>query len=136
MSAIFDEIIKLPSGMVLPKVVADLTPEQLADISNGCGPASVKMKLIPDSILGVNFRDACNVHDACYHFGEDESDKQFADELFLLNLVALINKHCPGSGLLDHGQRVACRSAAFDYYVAVAEFGDSAFWADKDRPKC
>jgi hypothetical protein len=131
MSDIFSEVVKKPSGMIVPRIVADLTPAQLADICNGCGPESMKVKLIPDSILGVNFRPACDAHDACYHFGQDEWDKRIADRLFLGNLLVAIDAHCAANGILDKVQRVACRSAAFDYYKAVADWGDAAFWAHK-----
>lgn len=133
MSDIFAEVIKTPSGMILPRIVADLTPERLKDISNGCGPESIKTKLIPDSILGVSFYDACCGHDACYSFGEDETNKRIADRCFLYNLLVAVDAHCTAAGIIEHARRFACRSAAFNYYVAVAELGDTAFWAHKGK---
>jgi len=131
MSDIFRQVVKTPSGMILPKVVADLTPEQLADISNGCGPASEMVKLVPDKILGVNFNAACCGHDGCYGFGEDDEDKRVADRLFLYNLLAAVDGHCKARGIIDRAQRVACRDAAWEYYKAVADWGRSAFYAGK-----
>jgi len=136
MSGIFAEVIVTTSGRIVPKIVFDLTPEQLAEISNGCGPASEKTKLVPDEILGVNFRDACNAHDACYEFGVDEADKRLSDRLFLFNLLVAVDAHCAANGVLEQVQRVACRSAAFDYYKAVAGWGDAAFYAGKEQSKC
>jgi hypothetical protein len=130
----FQDIRRRQDGLILPKVVCDLSAEQLADISNGCGPESMKVKLIPDRILGVNFRDACNGHDACYSFGEDEEDKRESDRLFLCNLLYAVDRHCVASGVLDEVERTACREAAFEYYRAVADWGDSAFWAQKAKP--
>ncbi len=117
----------------MPNVIASLLPEQLADLSNGCGPASMKVKLIPDSILGVDFFPACSGHDACYAFGEDEDDKRLADRIFLFNLLAAVDEHCIENGIVDRVQRVACREAAFAYYKAVADWGKSAFWAGKEK---
>lgn len=131
MSSIFDVMARRADGLVLPKVVADLTPEQLADISNGCGPAGQKMKLVPDEILGVDFKDACNGHDGCYAFGVDEEDKREADRCFLHNLLHAVDEHCKANGILDHLERIACRKAAFAYYLAVASWGDGAFYAGK-----
>jgi hypothetical protein len=134
MSKTFLDIRRRQDGLILPKVVCDLSAEQLADISNGCGPESMKVKLVPDKILGVNFRDACNGHDGCYHFGEDEEDKRVSDRLFLCNLLAAVDSHCKTSGILDGMEKTACREAAFEYYRAVADWGDSAFWAGKTMP--
>jgi hypothetical protein len=131
MSEIFKDVRRRPDGMVLPKVVCDLSAEQIADISNGCGPASMKTKLVPDAILGVDFRGACNGHDCCYHFGVDEEDKRISDRLFLFNLLLAVDGHCAANGIGDKLERAACRSAAFDYYKAVADWGDSAFYAGK-----
>lgn len=132
MSDIFKVVLRTPNGLILPKAVADLTHEQLADISNGCGPASMKVKLIPDEILGVDFKGACNGHDGCYHFGVDEEDKRVSDRLFLYNLLVAVDGHCAANGIIDRVQRVACRSAAFDYYKAVSDWGKAAFYAHKE----
>ena len=131
MSEVFKEIVKTPNGMVLPRIVAELTPSQLADISNGCGPASEKVKLVPDRIAGVDFYAACCGHDGCYSFGIDEEDKREADRCFLYNLLHAVDEHCAANGIVLRAERVAARRAAFDYYDAVADFGDSAFYAGK-----
>ena len=131
MSAIFDEIRRRPDGLVLPKVVANLTPAQVADLSNGCGTRKIR---VPQKILGVNFEDACNGHDCCYSFGEDEEDKRISDRLFLYNLLVLVDEHCKRNGIVDRAERVACREAAFEYYKAVADWGKWAFYAHKDGP--
>ncbi len=134
MSKAFLDIRRRSDGLILPEVVCDLTAEQLADISNGCGPESMKVKLIPDRILGADFGDACNGHDGCYQFGEDEEDKRVADRLFLCNLLLAVDKHCAARGILDEVERLACREAAFEYYGAVADWGDTAFWEHKTKP--
>jgi hypothetical protein len=121
--------------MILPKVVADLTAEQLADISNGCGPESMKVKLIPDSIAGVDFNPACCGHDGCYAFGTDDEDKRIADRLLLYNLLVSVDNHCKANGIVDRAERVAARRAAYTYYDAVADWGRIAFYAHKGGPE-
>lgn len=133
MSLVFAEVVRVATGMILPRIVVELTAAQLADISNGCGPASMKTKLIPDSIAGVNFFPACCGHDACYNFGVDEEDKRIADRLFLYNLLVCVDIHCAANGMIDRLQRVAARSAAFDYYKAVSDWGREAFYAGKNK---
>ena len=133
MSDVFAEIVNTPGGMMLPRIVAELSSEQLKNISNGCGPESMKRKLVPDSILGVDFYPACCGHDACYHFGETEKHKRIADRCFLYNLLLAVDEHCVLNGIIEHVQRVACRSAAFEYYKFVASWGDDAFWAHKNK---
>lgn len=131
MTDIFKEILRRKDGLVLPKAVCNLTPGQIAEISNGCGPESMKIKLIPDAIMGVDFRNACNGHDCCYHFGEDEEDKRTSDRLFLYNLLLAIDDHYAANGIDDKLLRVVSGSAAFDYYKAVSDWGDTAFYAGK-----
>jgi hypothetical protein len=133
MSEIFEQVTRRIPDLLLPKIVSDLKAEQLADICNGCGPASMKFKLIPDVLLGVSFRTACNGHDAMYHFGVDESDKEESDILFLGNMLRAVNRHYPGDGLEDRLLRKAARHAAYLYFEAVADWGKSAFYAGKEK---
>jgi hypothetical protein len=125
----FNDIRRRSDGLVLPEVVAELTLEQVAELSNGCGTRKIR---VPQKILGVNFEPACNGHDCCYVFGEDDEDKRIADRLFLYNLLVLVDSHCKTNGIVDVADRVACREAAFDYYKAVADWGRWAFYAHKD----
>ncbi len=133
MSSVFDEVKRTPNKMLLlPKVITDLTPDQLKDISNGCGPASMKVKLIPDSILDCDFFPACCGHDATYYFGQDEWDKEEADILFLANMLREVNRQFPGDGLIERLKRKTARHAAWEYFVAVADWGKKSFWKDKE----
>ena len=133
MSLIFSEVVICNDGLMRPAVVAALTPTQAADLTNGCGPQSMKIKLIPDTVMGIDFFPACAVHDQCYSFGEDEDDKRLSDRIFLFNLLVLIDKHCAAKGIIDKVQRVAARSAAFDYFKAVSDWGRAAFYAHKGQ---
>jgi hypothetical protein len=134
MTDVFGEIVQGKDGLIMPKVVADLTDAQRTDLTNGCGPQSMKVKLIPDSIDGVDFFSACEIHDCCYHFGANDVDKRIADRCFLYNLLVLVDAHCAAAGVVDRVRRVAVRSVAFSYYKAVADWGQAAFFAHKGGP--
>ena len=66
MSDLFDRVVMRSLGYAVPEIVGKLTPAQLADISNGCGPGGAKVDLVPDRLLGVDFTAVCNDHDAAY----------------------------------------------------------------------
>ncbi len=116
-----------PNGLLAPSAFWTAAPEWIAENSNGCGPASEKVKLIPDAIFGVNFHDPCVIHDIMYCLGKTQDDKNVADRTFLWNCIAEINAlHLSGViGDVEHFEQM---SAAWAYYAAVAEWGDSAFW--------
>ena len=63
------------------KAYEDLTPEELAIVSNGCG-AKIGLKA-PNLI----FRDCCDRHDYDYARGGCEADRDKADEDFLTNML-------------------------------------------------
>lgn len=132
MSDLWDRVVMRPLGYAVPEIVGNLTPEQFADISNGCGPASAKVDLVPDGFAGVRFTEVCNDHDAAYHFGADEDDKRKADRMLLDGLLAAVDARYPEDGIEQTALRYACRKVAFEYYLAVAGWGHDAFWAGKD----
>jgi hypothetical protein len=49
----------------------------------------------------------------------------------LFNLLVLVDEHCAKTGIVDRAERVACRGAAVDYYMAVSDWGRTAFYAGK-----
>lgn len=104
-----------------------LSPAGREAISFGCGPGKGwKEAIVPDTILGVCITPACIIHDCEYHFGETEEEKDMADENFLENMMAINNKDSrffPAKWLR--------RRIMFDYYCAVADAGDLAFWKNK-----
>lgn len=114
------------NGLIVPTSYVKANEHTIKAACNGCGAGGWKFDIVPDSMWGLDVSEVCNVHDWCYHIGQTQDDKDFADMLFMRNLVRRINAH---GGYLAWLRRYR----AVTYYNAVAEFGDSAFWAGKDR---
>jgi hypothetical protein len=104
-----------------------LTPEQRADITNGCGPGRFGSRVISDSLWGLDITEACNIHDFSYHIGWTIADKASADRAFLNNMLRIID--AAGGWWPIVALR---RHAAVTYYRAVADFGGPAFWKGKN----
>ncbi|KAF0235072.1 MAG: hypothetical protein FD177_231 [Desulfovibrionaceae bacterium] len=71
--------------LIAPPEFYALTPEQKADICNGCGARGSHVP-VPDTIWGLDIREACNIHD--YNYGEGR-DKNRSDAVFIVNIVLL-----------------------------------------------
>jgi hypothetical protein len=120
------------NGLLAVSEIACLSEDQIKDLSNGCGPASMKIKLIPDKIFHIDFREACDLHDCCYHFGATIEDKQVSDRLFLFNLLTIVDNYC-NKFKSKFFQYMEYREAAIIYYKAVADWGESAFFEGKEN---
>ncbi len=95
----------------------NLTEEDIAAHSNGCGPGAWKIDLVPDELLGVDFHLCCIIHDVEYWQGKD---KQAADCRLLANmLVACLEQHP------DKARKFV--PLAFTYYEAVRVAGHACF---------
>lgn len=86
-----------------------------------CGAGWLGEKLVPDSPLGVLFRDACALHDAVYAApaGRTRAD---CDVLFLIAMLTLAQQHAPRK------RRIGCW-LALTYWAAVRLFGWGCGWA-------
>ena len=108
------------------------SPLVVSTVVNGCGPGGWKYDLVPDTILGLSVTECCNVHDWMYAEGATEIDKKRADRKLLENLYATIDAAAKRS--LFHRVLKPHRCVrAFEYYLAVKEFGHDAFWAGKEK---
>lgn len=87
---------------------------------NGCG-AGINTSLVPDTLLGLNISKACNIHDYMYEQG---INKKQADDIFLKNMISIINKE--SNSLVLKSLR---KAKAYIYYFAVKLFGSSFFGA-------
>lgn len=94
--------------------------------SNGCGSGWLA-KLIPNTIYGVSIREACRRHDYSYEVGKTAEDKIIGDNQFLLNLLAIVED----ADKWYYPTKLA-RLRAVDYYSAVRDHGDKAYWDGKD----
>jgi len=91
----------------------------------GCGPGGIGDWLVPDTIWGLNVRDACHIHDYMYDVGETELDKRISDRVFLNNLVRIVEAK---GGLFKTFRLIRC----VIMYYSVAVFGGPAFWMGKN----
>lgn len=106
----------------------ELTESEHKRICNGCG--AKRGINVPDTIYGLRVTEACNIHDFDYHKGRTKADKDRADARLLYNLLQLIEAQTGWHQVVLKPLR---RRRALKYYEAVVTFGDSAFWAGKDR---
>jgi hypothetical protein len=108
------------------------TPAERDRKCNGCGPGGGSLLsralnwLIPDALLGLPIKAACQIHDWMYAEGETVADKEEADRVFLNNMLRLIEAE--SSWLLKRHRR----SLALEYYSQVHDFGGPAFWRGKN----
>lgn len=71
--------------LCLPSWWNQIKKEKRAAVMNGCGPSSWKTKF--NTVWGLDIKDACNVHDVEYVFGNSRSS---ADARLFANLCLLI----------------------------------------------
>lgn len=93
-------------------------------VCNGCGAKDGIN--VPDTLYGLSITEACNIHDWMYKEGKTKVDKLFADAIFRMNISIIIDANSNFlTALLRH-------SRASTYYTAVARWGESAFWSNKE----
>lgn len=102
--------------LTAPEEWWDLTEIQRKDICNGCG-AKGGVDYVPDTMYGLSVKEACDIHDFCYHIGMDRWE---ADIMFYSNMRKLINR---GSRWL----RWLRNRRAYTYFKAVRIFGKKAY---------
>ena len=95
-----------------PEGYLDLTPEQKAEICNGCGAKGL-LDFVPDHILGACFEEPCNIHDYGYSLG---NDKRGEDRRFLFNMSVASDTDDP----ILYGARM---EFAWRYFRAVSLAG-------------
>jgi len=90
--------------------------------SNGCGPDGWKSIVIPDTLLGVCFTPACDLHDVEYDEGKTPEDKLIADNNLITNMLTINQKDA--FCFLDRWLR---RKLILGYYDGVADLGFEFF---------
>jgi hypothetical protein len=94
-----------------------------------CGPGrGVLERIVPETVYGLCITPACAIHDFMYSVGEDDYDKIDADDVFLNNMVRIIEAHTTSKILLCLRLR-----RAKTFYQMVKIFGGPAFWKDKNK---
>ena len=113
---------KRKPNFVSPKSYKLASKAKRKQICNGCGPKGYDW-FVPDHLLGINITECCNIHDWMYNHGTTESDRCWADSLFLINMRIAIRfpKH-------TWEQLRACRfKFAIFYYNMVRQHGKGVF---------
>ncbi len=106
----------------------ELSPAAHKEICDGCGP-NLLAAFIPDTLLGLNITDACNIHDYMYAVGEHENDRRTADRVLLNNLIRIIESD--SASWLKPARKIA----ALTYYYIVRSFGAPFFGKGKNLPE-
>jgi hypothetical protein len=95
-----------------------------------CGPGRGVLEwLVPETMYGLTITPACAIHDFSYRIGQNDQDKTDADDVFLNNMVRIIEAHTNNKILLCLRLR-----RAKTYYQMVKQFGGVAFWSGKNLP--
>ena len=102
-----------------PQSFISASQEDIDEKTGGCGPGKLGDALVPDRLLGESIHLACRIHDWMYGEGKTKEDKFWADLIFLVNMVILIND---GEFLDSLRLRLV-----MDYYKAVSFAGGSSF---------
>jgi hypothetical protein len=120
-----DKIAKL--GLTAPDAFWVTDEATLLLMAGGCGPGGVGDWLVPDSIWGLNIKPACFIHDYMYAVGETEEDKRWADQVFLSNMLQMVDSETTKIPFIGVILRAKRRSLAMLYYTAVVEGGGRHF---------
>jgi len=115
----------LRNGLKGPLFYDFLTEQQIKDLTNGCGPKGAGF-LVPERIFHASFRNPCKIHDVMYLLGYD---KKFADQVFYENCMEKTKE-------TFYPIRPAAEWAAFMYYLAVKNGGNSSYKKAVDEGQC
>lgn len=119
-------------GLYAPQSYHDASKDLVKKICNGCGTKGWKGKIVPDTILFLRITETCDIHDWMYEHGLTKADKDFADDMFLQNMITLIQiaqeKNFVHRFLAPHRT-----IRAHEYYYAVVYAGNDAFWVNKGK---
>ncbi len=85
--------------------------------TGGCGPGKLGDYLVPDNLFGESIFLACRIHDWMYFEVLTARDKFWADLVFLVNMVLIVN-----DGEFWDPARL---KMAMKYYIAVSFLGGS-----------
>lgn len=106
-----------------PNTYWELDDDYKSMICNGCG-AKGGIK-VPDTFLGLNISEACNIHDYMYYLGKTKGDFLFSNAMFMMNMTAII------LGNSNWLTKLLRMGYATKYFTAVALYGDKAYWKGK-----
>ena len=116
-----------------PQHVQEMDREKY--LNGGCGPQGWKLDLVPDSLLGINIKECCRIHDAMYSLGVhgigidgSEDHRGECDRVFLNNMIRTVNHRRWQLPFLKRARLWLARR----YYLAVHVYGGPAYWDNKN----
>ena len=112
-------------NLYAPTIYWRLTTEQKSNICNGCGAKGGTN--VPDSLVGVSINEACNIHDYMFSIGKTKGDFLFSNAMFMMNMTSLILSQS------NWVMTVLRMSYASKYFLAVAMYGEKAYWVGKKK---
>jgi len=67
-----------------------LTPGEISDLTNGCGPMNNRFlaEVIPELVFNI----ACKIHDIAFLCGGDDKDRTYSNEMFYEDMCNAIRK--------------------------------------------
>jgi len=103
----------------------------------GCGPGGWGDLLVPDTILGLNIKPACQIHDYYYRHWPDPSEdaRHMADRIFKFNMLRILANHYTNRKLWPYLSALFfCRRKLIDhYYTTVHKYGGPAWHNDRNK---
>ena len=114
---------KNDNNLIAPKSYWLNTTPNTPSYINGCGGQGLTSSIVPDSLLGLNINEACNIHD---HMYEQGIDKIGSDNTFLENMITLVNQDS-SSNILKNVRK----AKAYLYFLGVKIFGNIFFKSKK-----
>lgn len=69
-----------------------MSVEERSEIVNKCGPSGLMNEFIPNSLLGLDITESCNIHDYEFHLSQNEEDHRKVDNNFLHNMNNQIDR--------------------------------------------
>ena len=108
-------------GLLAPESYWKLNDDEKYEVTNGCGPER-PTGLVPNSILGVDLKPACDIHDYTYAKPSSVRVRKDADDLFLVNMHELMSRN-----LRSAPMRFLGTIGIGLYYLAVRLLGGHYF---------
>ncbi|MFN8790091.1 MAG: hypothetical protein ACK5Y2_01395 [Bdellovibrionales bacterium] len=112
-------------GLLAPESYWTLHEDEKYEIINGCGPARAT-SLVPNTIMGINIKAACDIHDYTYAKPNTVKSREEADFLFSYNMRRLVDRK------LEVGVFRSLAYLGVDLYLmAVRLFGGNYFEGER-----
>lgn len=93
------------------------------EVCGGCGPGGIGDYVVPDTVLFLNVRVACEVHDWCFAVWNYKAGFDKANNVFKNNMIRIIDQRTKWGWLKKHRYK-----RAYGNYWMVQHCGESFFY--------